>query len=135
MPSQLYPSARQLFRTAQLSWLVGDYKAILLPEAYIPDFADVFLADVSAGVRIATSDLLENKTVTEGVCSCDPIHFGILVDSRNAAKMLIYKHTGDEATSNLIVFLDSTELLGTPLPLVGFDYFYVPSSLEGGIFR
>lgn len=136
MASQLYPNARELFGTAQLNWTAGVMKAVLLPEAYNPDFDDTALADISSGARIAVSDAITGRTILKGKATSDPIHFGILVDPRRAAKMVIYKHIdGDEPNSLLVAFLDSESLLGTPLDLVGFDYFYVPSSLEGGIFR
>lgn len=135
MASQLYPSSRQMFLTAQLSWLVGDYKAILLPESYNFDDEDVYLADVFSGVRIAISELIENKTAVDGIASCDPIEFPQLVDNRNVAKAIIFKDTGDEATSPLVVFLDSESLFGVPFQPVGLDYFITPSVLEGGIFR
>lgn len=135
MASQLYPAARQLFLTAQLSWLVGTYKAVLLPESYVPDFDDAFLSDVFEGVRIKISDALENKTAVSGIAGCDPIAFGIIVDNRRASKMIIFKDTGDEGTSNLVAFLDEESMLGVPLDLIGLEYFFVPSALEGGLFR
>lgn len=135
MASQLYPSARQLFLTAQLSWLTGDYKAILLPPSYAFDADDVFLSDVSAGVRIAVSINIENKTAVLGTANCDPIAFGTLADSRLVDKIIIFKDTGDEATSPLVVFVDETEIQGAPAELVGFEYFFTPSALEGGLFR
>lgn len=135
MPSQCYPGAREKFLTAQLSWLSGTYRALLLPEAYVPDFDDLFLADVFAGVRIAISDALTNRTATKGVASCDPIRWGTLADTRNAAKLIIFRDSGVEATSDLIAFCDTDKLQGAPLALVGLDYFYIPNALDGGIFR
>jgi len=135
MTSQLYPSAREKFLTAQLSWLTGAYRAIALPESYIPDFDDTVVADVLAGVRIATSDEIENRTATKGFAMCDPVHFGLLVDTRKVNSLVFFKDTGDEGTSDLIAFIDSADIIGAPVALVGFDYFFVPSSLNGSVFR
>lgn len=135
MSSQLYPKAREKFLTAQLSWLSGTYRALLLPESYSPDFEDEFLSDVFEGVRMAVSDPITSRTATNGVANSAAINFGVLVDSRLAAKIIIYKDTLVESSSELVCFLDTTELQGAPVPLVGFEYFFVPSLLNGGIFR
>lgn len=135
MSSQLYPKAREKFLTAQLSWLVGDYRAILLPESYVFDDSDQFLADVFPGVRIAISELITNRTATNGYADCDPINFGTLVDARNAAKLIVFKDTGDENTSDLICFIDQDDVQNTPLALIGLEYFFVPNDVEGGLFR
>lgn len=135
MSSQLYPKAREKFLTAQLSWLSGAYRAVLLPESYSPDFDDEFLSDIFEGVRIATSNNISGRTATGGVASSAAINFGTIVDSRLAAKIIIYKDTGIETTSDLVCFLDTESLQGAPVTLVGFEYFFVPSQLNGGIFR
>mgnify|MGYP000877269901 CR=1 FL=1 len=133
--SQLYPSAREKFLTAQLSWTAGVYRAVLLPESYTPNFAHEFLSEIFEGVRIAVSDPITARTATDGYANCASIRFGVLVDTRKAAKMIIYKDTGIEATSDLVCFLDSDNLQGAPLDLIGFEYFYTPNALDGGIFR
>src|SRR5688572_30404342 len=107
MGSQLYPKTREKFLTAQLSWIVGTYRALLLPESYIPDFEDEFLSDIIEGTRIAISEEIADKTATNGYANCAPISFPLLTDSRNVAKVVIYKDTGNEATSALILFLDT----------------------------
>lgn len=135
MSSQLYPNARELFATAQLSWLAGTIKAILLPESYNPDFEDANLDDIFTGVRIAVSEPLTGRTATRGICNSDPIEFGLLVDSRIASKLVLFKDTGSESTSTLIAFLDADSLFGVPVSLIGFEYFFVPSTINGGIFR
>lgn len=135
MSSQLYPNARELFLTGQLSWLGGTIKALLLPESYNFDPTDVNLEDIFAGVRVAVSAAITGRTADNGVANCDPIEFGLLVDSRLVSKLILFKDTGNETTSTLIAFIDSTELFGTPLDLVGFEYFFVPDAINGGVFR
>lgn len=135
MASQLFPSAREKFATAQLSWIASTYRAILLPEAFVPDFDDVFLSDISAGVRIATSQEITDRTATGGKCSSAPILFGVLADARLGDKMIIYRDTLDETTSDLVVFIDEAQIQGAPVTLEGLEYFFTPSLLDGGIFR
>lgn len=132
---QLYPSAREKFLTAQLSWTSGVYRALLLPESYTANFDNEFLSDIFEGVRLATSDPIAGRTATDGYANSSSIRFGVLVDTRKAAKMVIFKDTGIEATSDLVCFLDTENLQGAPLDLIGFEYFYTPNTLDGGIFR
>ncbi len=131
--SQLYPSMRETLLGAQ--WLTGVWKALLLPEAYNPDFDDTVLADVFSGVRLAISEEIENRTATNGYAMCDPIRFGILVDTRKATSLILFKDTGDEATSPLLAFITGEHVFGAPVTLDGREFFFVPSSVDGGIFR
>lgn len=135
MSSQLYPNARELFLTGQLSWLSGTMKALLLPETYNFDPTDVNLEDIFSGVRVAVSSEITGRTADDGVANCDPIEFGLLVDNRIVSKLVIFKDTGVENTSTLIAFLDEETLIGVPLSLIGFEYFFVPDAINGGIFR
>lgn len=133
--AQLYPSAREKFLTAQLSWLSGTYRGLLLPESYVPDFDDRFLSDVFEGVRIAISDSISERTATNGYANCGPIRWGTLVDNRRAASIIIFKDVGDESQSDLLCFIDADHMQNAPIELVGLDYFFIPSMLDGGIFR
>jgi hypothetical protein len=133
--SQCYPKAREKFLTAQLNWMTGDFRAVLLPQSYVPDFTDEFLADIIANVRIATSDLMEDRTATNGFAYAPPIKFPALLDNRLASQAVIYKDTGDEATSPLVFYMSEDLLIGAPFALEGLDYFIYPDALEGGYFR
>lgn len=135
MSSRLYSKTREKFLTAQLSWLSGSYRGLLLPDSYTPDFGDEFFSDVFEGVRIAVSEEITGQTATNGVANCDAIRWPLLVDSRLASKIIIFKDTGVESTSDLICFIDTEDIVGAPLALVGFDYFFMPNAVEGGIFR
>lgn len=133
--SQCYPKARERFLTGQLNWLTQSYKTLLLPESYVPDFTDEYLSDVFSEVIIATSEELENKTATEGYANSDPIKFPLLLDPRFGAQAIIYRDTGNPATSPLVFFMSMDMLIGAPFPLQGLDYFIYPNALEGGFFR
>lgn len=135
MAAQCYPSAREKFLTAQLSWISGTYRALLLPESFNPDFDDQFLSDIFVGVRIAVSDPITGRTATKGFANCDPIKWGILADSRKASAIIIFRDTLIEESSDLICYLGPEKLQGAPIQLLGLDYFYIPSLLDGGIFR
>jgi hypothetical protein len=133
--SQLYPYARQLFATAGLDWTTGDYRALLLPESYVPDFEDQFLSDIFSGVRIATSELIEDRTAVDGICTGTHARFPLLFTTARISQAIIYKDTLDEATSVLVAYLGSDDLINDPFQGLGLTYFIYPNALEGGFFR
>lgn len=132
--SQFYPSARQLFATAGISWLSGNYKVLVMANGYIPNFANANLSDIPAGQIIATSPNIANKTSVLGVLSGDTIAFGPIIDTRLAGSLIFYKDTGVPSTSSLVVYVDTPDISGMPQALVGFSYF-VYQNIVGGWFR
>lgn len=135
MQSQLYPYARELFATAQLSWTSGVMRGLLLPESYVPDFTDQFLSDIFTGVRIAISDEIQGRTATNGLCTGMAAKFPLLFDNRAVSQAVIFKDTGVENTSVLIAYLGAEGLINEPFVPIGFDYFIYPNIAEGGFFR
>lgn len=135
MESQLYPHARELFATAQLSWLAGNWRALFLPSSYAPNFDNQFLSDIIAGVRIATSELITTRTAALGVCSGDHIRFPFLFDTRLVSQAVIYKDSGLEATSVLVAYISEESFMIDPFKPIGLDYFIYPNVAEGGFFR
>lgn len=135
MASQCYPKARQKFGGAQLSWTGGVARCVLLPESYTPNLADEFLSDISSLVRIAISEEITGRTITNGFANSNPIYYPLLLDNRRAARAVIYKDTMVEATSPLIFLLDIPELVNVPFELRGFDFYIYPNAGEGGFFR
>jgi hypothetical protein len=133
--SQLYPYARELFATGQLSWLAGVYRAILLPDAYLPDFTNQYLISIPLGTRVATSFDITGRTATNGICGGNPIEFPLLADDRFVSQAIIYKHTTVEATSILVAYIDRDTLVTTPFKPVGIKYYIYPNTEEGGFFR
>lgn len=72
-----------------------------------PLTTDVFLSDISAGARIATSGNLTGKSITAGVFDAtDPTITA--VTGATVEGYLIYKDTGSAATSPLICWVDTT---------------------------
>lgn len=135
MASQLYPKAREKFLTAQLNWLAGDYRAVLLPDGFEFDPAHEFLSDISSGARVATSELIEGRTATDGWAGAGVIYFGVLADPRPVGVLVIYRDTGIEGTSDLVAFLEAPELTGVPVTLIGLECFFIQHQLAGGLFR
>lgn len=135
MESQLYPHARELFATGQLNWLSGTYRALLLPISYAPDFTDENLSDISAGVRVAISEEIADRTADDGICSGTHARFPLLFEQRLISQAVIFKDSGSEATSTLVAYIGSDDLINEPFAGLGLNYFIYPNVIEGGFFR
>lgn len=73
---------------------------------------DDYLDDIAAGARESTTLALQNVTVVDGVVDADDL---ALPDDGGdqAEELVLYAHTGNEATSRLIAVIDTA----TGLPL------------------
>lgn len=111
MANAVYVAAKDLFLTGQLNWLTDDFKVCLVSASYTPNLsAHDFLNDVS-GI-VATSGLLTGKTVTSGIVDASNITLPAVTGSQVVA-LVVFRDTGNPATSNLIAFVDTA----TNLPL------------------
>lgn len=77
------------------------------------------LADVPAGARVAVSGSFTSKAVTGGVFDAADVTFSSVTGDESEA-LIIYIHTGTDATSRLIAFLD-TGITGMPVTPNGGD--------------
>jgi len=113
----LYDAAREDFSKGLLDWTSDDIRAILIDSAsYTVSLATHgFLTDVPGGARASTSGSLTTKTSTAGVCDADNVTFTAVAAGPACEAIILYKHTGVEATSRLIAYVDdATNLPITP---------------------
>lgn len=110
MASALYPSFKQLLLSGGIDLTSADIRAIIVDSAdYTYSAAHDFLDDVTAGGRVAVSSSLASKTVTGGVFdAADVTYTAVTGDSVEA--IVLYKHTGTDATSNLIAYIDGVSV-------------------------
>ncbi len=116
MANSLYDEGREKFANGALSWGSDDIKVVLVDTGlYTVNLAtDEFLSSVAVGARVATSSNLTTKTYAAGVCDADNVTF-TAVTGNTCEAVVIYKDTGDAATSPLIAYIDSaTNLPVTP---------------------
>jgi len=107
--SQIYNNAKTLFLTGHIDWSNDSFKAILVKEGYSPDFtSDQYVSDISAGNRIAISDFLEGKTVVDGVADADDVVAEAVSSAYQVSSIVIFKYTGNNDTSPLIVYIDDS---------------------------
>lgn len=116
MANALYDKGREGFLDGSIDWDTDDIRIILVDAAdYTVNLAtDDFLDDVAAGGRVAVSGALGSKTVTAGVADAADVTFTSVTGDVSEA-IVIYKHTGTDATSRLIAYIDTaTGLPVTP---------------------
>jgi hypothetical protein len=118
MASVVYPKAKEALLKGDLD-LDGDVRIILVDVAdYTYSAAHDFLDDVLAAARVATSGALTGKTFTNGVFDADDVTLTAVTGDVSEA-IVVYRHTGVEATSNLIAYIDSAT--GLPVTPNGGD--------------
>lgn len=106
MASALYPSFKALLLGGDIDLASDDIRAIIVDTAdYTYSAAHDFLDDVPAGARVAVSSALGSKTITSGVFDAADVTFSA-VTGDSVEAIVLYKHTGVDATSSLIAYID-----------------------------
>lgn len=130
MANALFDAAREAFLGAALDWGAHDIRLILIDHADdtpVPA-TDDFLNDIAAGARVRVSTTgdtgvdgsgnLTSKTESAGVADAADVTL-VSVSGDPAESIVLYRHTGTEATSNLIAFIDTAT--GLPVTPSGGD--------------
>lgn len=110
MANTMFDAAKKSFLDGQINMLTNDLRIILVNNTlYVPNFAtDTFLSSVPAGARVAVSPSLTGKTTTAGQFACDTVIYGSTgTPGSPIDALLLYQHTGVDATSRLIEWKDS----------------------------
>ena len=116
MANALYDAGREGFLAGNIDWDADDIRVILVDGAdYTPNLSTHdFLDDVPGAARVAVSSSLTGKTTTAGVADASDVTF-TAVTGDQFEYILIYKHTGTDATSRLIALIDTaTGMPATP---------------------
>ena len=116
MANALYDRGREGFLGKLIGWDTDDIRAILVDAAdYTVNLAThQFLSSVPAPARVAVSPSFTGKTITNGVADADDVTFAS-VSGDPCEAIVIYQHTGNDATARLIAYIDTaTGLPVTP---------------------
>ncbi len=107
MASGLYAKSKKLLLDADLDLLADTLKCVLIDTAdYTVNLSTHdFLDDVASAARVGTPQTLANKSTTDGVFDADNAVFPSVTGDPCEA-ILIYKDTGNEATSPVIAYID-----------------------------
>jgi hypothetical protein len=121
VPNRIYPKYKEavLSSAANSSLTAGTVRAMLVDTAdYVYSDTHEFLSSVGAGARVATSAALASKTVVDGVFDAADTVFSAATGDPSEA-MILYIDTGVDATSRLVVYLDTET--GLPVTPNGAD--------------
>lgn len=120
MANVLFDHGRNEFLLGNMNWEVDAFKALLIDTsggtggADIDPTTDQNLSDIPSGARVATSPTLTGTTTDgTGIAIADDTVFSA-VTGDNVEEVVIYKDTGTESTSTLVVHIDSA---GNSLPV------------------
>jgi hypothetical protein len=116
MANSLYTKAKQGLIDGSIDLDTDDIRAVLVDGAdYTPNLAShQFLSSIPAGARVAVSGALQNKSVADGVFDADDIVIAA-VSGDQFEYIVLYKHTGNDATARLVYLIDTaTGLPCTP---------------------
>lgn len=130
MATVIYPEAKDALMSGDLDLLVDDIRIILVDTAdYTYSAAHDFLNDVAAGSRVATSAAtISSPSVTAGKFTHSAVTFSSVSGDQFEA-LIYYKHTGNEATSALICYIDSATNL--PMTPTGANIVWTPDATNG----
>jgi hypothetical protein len=134
MANALYDKGREGFLDGSIDWDTDNIRGILIDAAdYTVNLATHdFLDDVAAGARVSVSGNMTGKTVTAGVADGDNLPF-TAVTGDSVEALILYKHTGSDATSRLIAYLDTG--VGIPFTPSGADFLVVWDDGANKIFK
>jgi hypothetical protein len=134
MSNALYTKAKQGLLDGSLDLDTDTIKSVFVDGAdYTPNMAThQYLSDIPSAARVATSGALQNKTVTDGVFDADDITL-TAVTGDQFEYIVLYKDTGVEGTSRLILLIDTAT--GLPCTPNGSDITIQWSSGADKIFR
>lgn len=119
MPNVLYDPLKESFlsQVDPVDFDSEDIRVILVDTgAYTLNAATHdYLDDIPGGARIAVSATLTSPTVAAGVFDADNVTFTAVPGPTSVEAIVIYQHTGVDATSRLICYIDTaTNLPVTP---------------------
>lgn len=102
--SALFDPGREGFLDGSIDWDTDDVRAMLVRSTYVFNAANRFVSDLGA-VDNGRSAALGTKTVTSGVA--DAADTSLAATSAVACdKIVVFKHTGVDATARLIASID-----------------------------
>lgn len=107
MANMLYTKAKEKILQGQINLLTDDIRVAIVSNAYIQSMTtDEFLAEVDDHI-LGTPMALTNRSVAGGAFDGDDLNFTGIASGETSEGVLIYKDTGNPATSPLIYYADT----------------------------
>lgn len=118
MTTALYKKGAQSIFNKEIDLDTDTIKCSLMKNDYAQNLsADDFYNDISASVLATVT--MTGKTITDGVFDADDVTFSAVAGGSTAEAVVIWKDTGNVATSNLICYYDA--ITGFPIATNGGD--------------
>lgn len=111
MSAALYDHAYDAFLSGQINWVGDTIRVALLSSAYTADMANDQYFSAASSAMIGTAIALSNKSISAGVANADPVTSPSLPSGSTVTQIVLFKDTGDPATSLLIAREDVTSTL------------------------
>lgn len=109
MANMLYTKAKEKILQGQLNLLTDDIRVAIVSNAYIQSMTtDEFLADVDDYI-LGTPMALTTRSIAGGAFDGDDLNFTGIASGATTEGIVIYKHTGDPATSPLVFYADQVQ--------------------------
>ena len=120
MANALYDKGRQAFLEGDIDWLNDSIRLTLVDlNDYTVDLANHdFYDDIPLPARVAESGAFASKTSDNGVADAADVTLPLVTGDQSEA-LVIWKDTGNAATSRLIAFIDTAT--GLPVTPNGGD--------------
>lgn len=119
MANALYAKGKEKMLTGLVNFLSDTIKVALVKNDYVQNLTfDEFYTAISASV-LGTPQTITGKSVTAGVFDAADVTFAAVPLGSTAKGVVIYKYTGDDATSPLLAYIDT--ITGFPLITTGGD--------------
>ena len=117
MANAWYRKGAEKVLLAQVNFDTDTIKARLVKNTYAQNLStDEFISSVTA-ITGSTDQTLANTSVTNGVFDADDITFTAVPAGETSEGVVIYKDTGVEGTSPLLMYIDT--ITGFPLATNG----------------
>lgn len=105
MANAIYGKAKQSYNFPSI---LTDNIKVVLTRSYTPNFsADEFLSTIPGASRVATSSNLTGKSFTLGVFKAANVVYPSVPSGAACDWLILYQDSGSDATSRLLVGLDS----------------------------
>lgn len=119
MANALYAKGKEKILSAAINFSSDTLKVRLVKNTYAQNLTTDEFVSLVTKVTGTTDQLLTGKTVTGGVFDANDVTFTAVPAGETSEGVVIYKDTGDEATSPVLAYIDT--ITGFPLATNGGD--------------
>lgn len=132
MANGRFDHTRTLFLAADIDWETDDFLLVGVDSTYTFDPTDTMLDDVPSGAILDTDAM--NTSIVDGWAVADDNSLTVAV-GKTLRGLIIARDTGDTATSELLVWMDTNNGDNTAISRPGTGVAFAINWPAAGIFR